>query len=51
MAPDVYHVDYTHGFQDHRVNNFGGLSLIIKPVLSIVLYMPMKLLCAAMTPL
>ena len=23
FAPDVYHVDYTHGFQTHRVNDVG----------------------------
>jgi hypothetical protein len=23
LAPDVYHVDYTHGFQDHRIYDFG----------------------------
>ncbi len=23
LAPNVYHVDYTHGFQDHGVNDFG----------------------------
>jgi hypothetical protein len=49
LAPNVYHVDYTHGFQDHRVNNFGRLSLIIKPVLNIILCMLMKLLYNAMT--
>jgi hypothetical protein len=25
LVPDVYHVDYTHGFQDHRVNDFGEI--------------------------
>jgi hypothetical protein len=48
LAPDVYHVNYTHGFQDHRVNDFGEV-IIIKPVLSIVLCMLMMLLCTAMT--
>ncbi len=23
LAPNVYHVDYSHGFQDHRINDFG----------------------------
>jgi hypothetical protein len=49
LSPDVYHVDYSHGFQDHGVNDLVWFSFITKPTLSIILCMLMKLLCTAMT--